>query len=879
MNQQANKINYEQYLEQQYEFLITELQTDYSKLNQQLTAEKRICTNLTDQIENLKSQLSQQQEKTNNLKKQSEDQIKTLNEQIININNLLVLEKEKASNMKKQSEDQKKTLTEQISKTNELLKLEKEKVSNLIKQSEDQKKTLTEQITKADNLLILEKEKVSNLTKQSEDQKKTFTDQISKANELLMLEKVKVSNLTKQSEDQIIALNEQITQVNKLLVLEQEKVVNMTKEFKDKKTNLKQTLQTTQQELEVVKSEKNTILEKNKKTEEQQVHLINQLKHLNEELKKQLQEMTQNLKEKNEKLNLADKQLLNYNEEILFLKQKQTKIINALKKKQQSYQHLQQNYNDEQSQNKQLQSTLDDFLRKQNEFKQEIIELQEQIQGITEQKQLLQNQLQVVSGERQSIQQFQITSYDQQINLTHLFMDKPKIQDFFSFQYEESMQDITVSLLSYQKGSSYILSQILEKNITKKKNNDNNLFIHNHKVNEYLSSRFLNTKKMGLPITCYKKNENNNSQQLTKNKYFDEQEKKNQQMIQNFLIDLVSNISDVQILVVNEVTEQEQNLIARLKSDFLQNKYVKDDKQLIVIHLLTEYNEEQLEEYSQKIQGFFKLTEKQQQNYKYFKDQDYKSISHFIIGNEYLQEKEKYFTFPINKIKSIIFEEMIIDGYSIYDRIQEFLNKYYTFYVQISHKQNFTKSKQQGQQCSQQNDINQKIFNSKYNDQHNICERDQMKLFIQSENDLILNDELYDFLEVKNYNYKLQKKTITEVNYNLNLSNDEQQLQVKIEIPAKVQQVEIELSVNTNKLLIFAQKSIPNSSKCQQIMYQLQNHIFEYYELFKEKHFENKDGVYIITLKRLEKYKQSKLAQLCRNIESFYQLNQFDFNC
>ncbi|EAR88096.1 hypothetical protein TTHERM_00013620 (macronuclear) [Tetrahymena thermophila SB210] len=774
-----------------------------------------------------------------------ETQIVDLTQQKKNLEKKLAEETQKLT----QSNADKQNLNNQVSTLNCQLSQEKNKVSNLTTQLETDKKNLNQQLT-------TEKDKNTNLTKQLDDLRKELTDQTNNLKSELAQQKEK----TKVSEDQNKTLTEQITNANNLLALEKDNQVKLKNGFEDEKKSLNQTVQKTQKELEVLKSENKT------------------MKNSIEELNKQLSEMKQNLQEKIEGLDLANKKLSEQEQEILNLKLQKEKIIKSIKKKKQIYFNLEQKFNDGQSQNKKLQSTLDDSLRQQNQFKQEIIQFQERIQALTEENKRFQNQLQVVSKEPQSIQQFQTTSYDQQLNLTDLFKKKPQIKDFFNFQYEESEQNVTVSLLSYSKGSSYILSQILEKNITKQKNNDNSIFIHNHKVNELQSSLFLNTKKMGQPITCYKKNEHNNQSLKMKHQYFDQQEIQNQQMIQSFLIDLVSNISDVQILVVNEVTEQEQNLIMKLKSDFLQNKYAKNDKQLIIIHLLTQYDEEQIEEYSQNIQGFFKLTEKYHQNNKYFKDQDYKNISHFVIGNEYLQEKEKYFTFPIYKIKQMIFEEMFIDGYSIYDRIQEFLNKYYSFYVQIDNQDDI-KRQYLEQQPLLKNDRNQIMMSSNQNDQDNICENNQIKeLFIRKDNNLILNEELYDFLEVKNYNYKLQQKTITEVNYRLEVSNDQQQLLVIIEIPAKVEQAKIELCVNTNKLLIFAQKLIPNSNKFQKIIYQLQNHIFQYYEIFKEQPFQNKDGAYIVCLKRIEKYSQQKLAQLCKNFEYQFQLNQFDFN-
>ncbi|EAR88098.2 hypothetical protein TTHERM_00013640 (macronuclear) [Tetrahymena thermophila SB210] len=808
-----------------------------------------------------------------------EEQKALLNKQIDSLN------AEKVDLQKKLTEDNQKFTTEktnlnnQINSLNNQLTQEKNKVKDLTTQLESEKKNLT-----------TEKGKVESLTKKSQEEKKTLTNQITNLNTELEQQKEKVNHLEKQTEDQKKTLNNQIDNLNNQLLSEKERIANFTKEFLDEK----KILIIVQKELEVAKSEKNTLIEKNKQIQKNQQ---DQYDNLNAELEK----VNQEFNDLQTQLEDTKKTLSEIEKENSKLKSQNDNSIEQVELKSSEYKQLEQKCHDTQSQNDKLQQALDRISRECQELNQQVIQQQERIKLITEEKERFQNQLQVVSRGPQSIKEFQTVSYNQQINLSDLFMDKPKIKDFFNYQYEEGMQKKTVSLLSYSKGSSQILSQILKKNITKQKNNENDLFIYNHEVNKKQSSLFLNTKKMGQPITCYKRSENNQSL------HFDEKEIQNRLMIQNFLIDLISNISDIQILIVNEVTEQEQNLIMKLKQDFLLSKQINDQKQLIIIHLLTKYDEKQIEQYSEKIQGFFKLTEIYQENNQYFKDQECKNVSHFIVGNEHLQEKEKYFDFPINKIRRIIFEEVFIDGYSLYDRIQEFLNQYYTFYVRISQKETDTQRQMIGQgqeeqflkqkdqdksyefssnqdiQSNQQIQGNQEIqkhqeIQSNQEIQNNleiIPDSDQIiKLFIQNENDLILDEELYKFQEVKNYNYKLQKKAISEVNYDLIPSKDELLLTVIIEIPAKVEQVKIELTLNTNKLLIFAQKQIPNSNKFQQITYQLQNHIFQFYKICKKQRFENKDGVYFINLKRMTKYNKKKLVNLCKDFETQYQLKQ-----
>ncbi|KAL4476386.1 hypothetical protein ABPG74_010119 [Tetrahymena malaccensis] len=503
-------------------------------------------------------------------------------------------------------------------------------------------------------------------------------------------------------------------------------------------------------------------------------------------------------------------------------------------------------------------------------------DIQDRIQQLTNENERIKNQLQIVSRESKSIQAYEATTYNQSINLTNIFKKDPKIQDFFQFKCERSTFNKIISLLSYTKGSSYVLSHILKKNITNQKKDGNDIFIYNYQRNKQQNYQFINTKKMGQPIGCQKQIQNNKNLEY---KYLYETEMLTQTMINNFLIDLVSNISDIQILIVNEVTQQEQNLIMQLKSDFLLCKKIKDNKQLIVIHLLSQYDEQQIEEYSEKIQDFFKLVQIENEEY-YLMDQEFQNISHFIIGNEHLQEKERYFDLPIDKIKQIIFNQYIY-GYSIHDRIQEFINQHYKFYVQISDLENDIKRQQLQQQEQSQIDLDkqQMIINENQNSK---IEHQQIKqFFIQKENDLVLDQELYEFQEVKNYYYKLQASTVSQIDHKINFSNnDEQQLMVNVYTTGKFSEIGVELIDSENKLLIRAQQQMPNTNQIKHVEYQLQNHIFKFYELndqANQKYFENKDGSLVINLKRTAKYSKEKLSKLCKDLEPQYKLSQISY--
>ncbi|KAL4476387.1 hypothetical protein ABPG74_010120 [Tetrahymena malaccensis] len=642
-------------------------------------------------------------------------------------------------------------------------------------------------------------------------------------------------------------LKKQLDEKNKDLV---EKNSNLSK--------LQKEIDTCQKELQTLKSENKTLLEQNQKiqTLKDQCNDFSKKFDKSQEENNQLKEKCENMEQS---LNAANKNIQDKNIE--------NQQLNNQNKE------LQNNFNSQLNENKKLLLKQDDYQKQQEEFKQKTSQLQDRIEELTEESERFQNHLKLVSRQSQSIQNYKITTYDHQIRLTHLFVNNPMVKDFFRFKCEQSTFNKTVSLLSYQKGSSYLLSQILQKNFTNQKNSNNDFFIYNYKLNKQQSYQFLNTKKMGQPISCCKQIENKNNNQYQQ---LYETEILTDTMINNFLIELLSNISDIQILIVNEVTQQEQNLIMRLKQDFLLSGDIENNKQLIVVHLLSQYDNDQIEKYSEKIQDFFKLFKIENEEENYLMDQEFQNISHFIIGNENLQEKERYFTQPINKIKQIIFKQYIY-GNSIHDRIKEFINERYAFYVQISDQKTDTQCQQLQLKAQSQNNQSLEVKKNQEMQCNQVDYQYEKQYFIKKEDDLVLNQELHEFLEVKNYYYKLQMRTIIEFQYKISYSKDEQKLIINVCNTGQLSEIDIDLIDSQNKLLINAQQQIPNSNKLQSVRIQLQNHIFKFYELnnqTNQKSFENKDGSLIINLKRTSKYAKQKIADLCKYFEPYYQLSQ-----
>ncbi|KAL4442567.1 hypothetical protein ABPG74_006969 [Tetrahymena malaccensis] len=211
---------------------------------------------------------------------------------------------------------------------------------------------------------------------------------------------------------------------------------------------------------------------------------------------------------------------------------------------------------------------------------------------------------------------------------------------------------------------------------------------------------------------------NKDYQNLIKNQENNEQDDKNIQLVNKYVIrkhqyqkvteqmqqEFVISNSHILIIMLTNITQEDVNLIHSIQS-YLKKEKNSTQKRIFVMHNLKDFRQQEcVELYIQNLKSLFPLRQQQVttfegSQYKYnsvFIDTIYKNVNHLFMANQHSQAGEIYNKFALDYLKEEIAQFRGEIKFNAAEKFQDYLNnniqKYLT--LKIEEQQNLSKKKE-----------------------------------------------------------------------------------------------------------------------------------------------------------------------------------------